>query len=297
MHLIFFFLLLLWFSAHVQVLGYDLLDVCLNQPDKLATTAYYQPAILVTQLATASCRSDKIKSGPVSATAGFSLGEYSALIHSGALTLEDGVKLVSVRALAMQGAANESSGGMVTVVGLSDEKLETLCNDAATACALPLNASLNNMPESLQIANYLFPNGRVLSGHASLVAWVVAHAAEPKYGAMAATKLSVAGAFHSPYMQPARQALQDALNDVSLKMPEMPCYSNVTALPYTSVEEIRSLLVQQLESPVKWEQTVKAMLASGAVSSFVDAGPGMQLKSMIRRIHMPSFKNTVVLDM
>jgi len=287
----------MWFSADVQVLEYDLLDVCLNQPDKLATTAYSQPAILVTQLATASCRDDKIKGGAVSATAGFSLGEYSALIHTGALTLEDGVKLVSVRALAMQEAANESSGGMVTVVGLSDEKLETLCNDAASACALPPNAALNNMPESLQIANHLFPNGRVLSGHASLVAWVVAHATEPKYGAMAATKLSVAGAFHSPYMQSARQALQDALNEVSLHMPNVPCYSNVTAQPYTSVEEIRSLLVQQLESPVKWEQTIKEMLATGGVSSFVDAGPGMQLKSMIRRIHMPSFKSTVVLDM
>jgi [acyl-carrier-protein] S-malonyltransferase len=267
----------------------------LNQPDKLATTAFSQPAILVTQLATATCQADKIGAA-ITATAGFSLGEYSALIHAGALTLEDGVRLVAVRAVAMQQAAEESSGGMVTVVGLSDEKLEGLCRDAAAACALPANAALHNMPECLQVANHLFPSGRVLSGHASLVAWAVAHAAEPKYGAQAATKLGVAGAFHSPYMQPARSALQAALNEVPLQLPNVPCYSNVTAQPYASVDEIRTLLVQQLESPVRWEQTIKAMLATGGVSSFVDAGPGMQLKSMIRRIHMPSFKSTVVLD-
>lgn len=282
-----------YFARASEVLGYDLLDLCLHDPDKLATTAYSQPAILVTQLATAECHA--AAAGACTAVAGFSLGEYSALIYAGALALEDGVQLVAVRAAAMQQAAEESSGGMVTVVGLSDEKLDVLCRDAATACALPANAALENMAESIQVANHLFPNGRVLSGHASLVAWVCAHATEPKYGALAATKLTVAGAFHSPYMLPARAALKGALAEVPLNMPRMPCYSNVTAQPYRSVDEIRDLLVQQLEAPVRWEQSVKAMVASG-VANFIDAGPGMQLKSMIRRIHQPSFKNTAILD-
>ena len=288
-----------YYNRASAVLGYDLLDVCLNQPDKLKTTAYSQPAIFVTSLATVakSCakdlnKADAVAVGPtkesVTDVAGFSLGEYTALVHAGALSFEDGVRLLKIRAEAMQLAADETEGSMVTVVGMSDDKLKAMCSDAMQSCG--------KTNETIAIANHLFPNGRVLSGHKALVKWVAENALKPKYGAMAANELPVAGAFHSKYMNSARATLQGALAEVDIKMPTMNVYSNVTALKYNSVEEIRKLLVEQLESPVHWEQTIKKILSEGAVTSFVDAGPGTQLQSMMRRIDMKAFKMTTVLD-
>jgi len=271
-----------YFERASAVLGYDLLDVVLNQPENLKTTAYSQPAILVAQLAAAYAYE-----GTCTDVAGFSLGEYSALVYAKAISFEDGVRLIKLRACAMQAAAGASKGSMVTVVGLTDSQLETLCADAVTACGLK--------DDTIGIANHLFPQGRVLSGGKPLVEWVVAQATSPKYGAAAATELPVAGAFHSPYMAPARAALQECLAEIDIKMPMASVYSNVTAEAYKTEDEIRELLLQQLESPVRWEQTVKAMLSAGA-KTFVDAGPGTQLKAMIRRIDRPSFGKTIALD-
>ena len=276
-----------YFTRASAVLGYDLLDVCLNQPEKLKETTYSQLAIFVTSLATVA-KAQAAAPFAVSHLAGFSLGEYSALVYAGSLTFEDGVRLLKTRAEAMQVAALSSSGSMVTVVGLSDEQLERLCRDAVDAC--------NKPGETITIANHLFAKGRVLSGHTALVKWVVENAATPKYGALVATELSVAGAFHSRYMASARTTLHGALSETDVKLPKLPLYSNVTAKPYTSVNEIRELLVQQLESPVHWEQTIQAMLKADSATSFVDAGPGMQLQSMMRRIDPKAFKATIVLD-
>jgi [acyl-carrier-protein] S-malonyltransferase len=177
-------------------------------------------------------------------------------------------------------------------VGLTDAALAALCADALKAC--PAVASAGG---SLAIANHLFPAGRVLSGHATLVDWVVSNAPTPKYGAMAATKLAVAGAFHSVYMAPAKPTLLAALAETTVTIPLIPVYSNVTAAPYESPEQIKELLAQQLESPVRWEQTIKAMLVpTVGVRSFVDAVPGKQLKSMMARIDKAAFRNTAVLD-
>ena len=292
-----------FFTRASAVLGYDLLDCCLNDPDLLRTTAVSQPAILVATLArvAVSDLGHKDTGALPTHAAGFSLGEYVALVYAKSLQFEDAVRLVKLRAEAMQKAAEAQAGGMVTVVGLDDSKIDILCADAVKAVGVDGN--------TLQVANHLFPQGRVLSGGIALVDWTTAHACEPKYGAMAATKLSVAGAFHSPYMASANPALVEALAVVEIQLPDIPVYSNVTALPYSSVDEIRDLLAQQLEAPVRWEQTIKAMLAgpvgelggSGAaagkgIETFLDAGPGAQLKSMIRRIDKKAFSKTAVLD-
>jgi [acyl-carrier-protein] S-malonyltransferase len=270
----------------------------LNQPEKVATTAFSQPAILVTTLATLEkARSAEpgaaapgVNIEGVTHAAGFSLGEYSALIFSGAFSFEDGVRLIKQRAEGMQVAANETTGSMITVVGLTDEKVKSLCTDAIAACNDGATA------KTIQVANYLFPQGRVLSGHKELCRWVAENAIKPKYGAMVANELPVAGAFHSSYMAPARDGLHAVLDDMVINMPRIPVYSNVTGRPYGSIEEIRDLLVKQLESPVHWEQTIKGMISQDHVGAFIDAGPGSQLKTMMRRIDKKAFSKTAVLD-
>jgi len=184
------------------------------------------------------------------------------------------------------------------VIGLSDTALEALCVDALRAC--PAVAAAGG---SLAIANHLFPAGRVLSGHEDLVDWAARAAPTPKYGAVAATKLAVAGAFHSAYMAPAKTTLLAALAEAAIIMPRIPVFSNVTAAPYESPEQIKELLAQQLDSPVRWEQTIKAMLAhsTGAsnetgVGCFIDAGPSNQLKSIMRRIDKGAFRATTALE-
>ena len=276
-----------YFARASLVLGYDLLELCLTQPEKLKETTYSQLAIFVTSLATV----EKAKETPgfnVSHVAGFSLGEYSALVYAGSITFEDGLRLLKTRAEAMQIAAESTAGSMVTVVGLTDDQLAVLCRDAMTACGKPA--------ETIAIANLIFPKGRVLSGFKPCVTWVVDNATKPRYGAMAATELPVAGAFHSKYMASAAVMLQGALAETAIKLPRLQVYSNVTGKPYTSVEEIRELLVQQVVSAVRWEQTIVAMLADDSTMKFIDAGPGMQLQSMMRRIEMNAFKKTSALD-
>jgi len=178
---------------------------------------------------------------------------------------------------------------MVTVVGLDDDKLNTLCQDAIAECALSGHVKIG-------IANHMFPKGRVLSGHKTLCKWVVDNATKPKYGAAMVMALPVAGAFHSSYMASARDGLQAALSEVDISMPRIPVYSNVTARPYGSVEEIRELLLRQLESPVLWEDSIKNMLSEKDTSwTFLDAGPGAQLKGMMRRIDKKAFSKTSVL--
>ena len=265
-----------FFARASAVLGYDLLDCCLNDPGCLQTTAVSEPAILVATLArvAVSDLGHKDTGSLPTHAAGFGLGEYAALVYAKSLRFEDAVRLVKLRAEAMQEAAEVQAGGMVRVMGLDDAQLSIFCSDAAKALG---------DGSTLHIANHLFPKGRVLSGGIALVDWTIAHACEPKYGAIAVTKLPVAGAFHSPYMALAKPALVDALAAVVLYLPEIPVFSNVTARPYGSTDEIMDLLAHQIEAPVRWEQTIKAMLHCD-VATFVDTSPGAQLKSIMRRI-------------
>jgi [acyl-carrier-protein] S-malonyltransferase len=269
----------------------------LNQPEEMAMTSFSQPAILVTTLATLEKARSAEHAAPgidiegVTHAAGFSLGEYSALVFSGAFSFEDGVRLIKQRAECMQVAANETTGSMITVVGLTDDEVQSLCADAIAACS-----DDSDTTKTIEVANYLFPQGRVLSGHKELCKWVGDNAVKPKYGAMVANELPVAGAFHSSYMASARDGLREVLDEVVINMPRIPVYSNVTGRPYGSIGEIRDLLVKQLKSPVHWEQTIKEMISQDHVGAFIDAGPGSQLKTMMRSIDKKAFSKTTVLD-
>ena len=277
-----------FFQSASDALGYDLLDVCNNQPDLLATTAYSQPAIFVASLATMEkYKLEQATSKIITHAAGFSLGEYAALVFSGAISMQDGIRLIKIRAEAMQKAAEESQGSMVTVIGLDDAKMQDLCNEAESTMS-------GGNGKSIVVANHLFPKGRVLSGDKELVGWVVKNA--KGRGAMMANELSVAGAFHSPHMASASPDLEKALQEIDIQEPRIPVFSNVTGKRYGNVADIKRLLVEQLVSPVLWEQTIKGMVKVSGVKSFIDAGPGQQLKSMMRRIDPKSFRATATLD-
>lgn len=206
------------------------------------------------------------------ATAGLSLGEYTALVFSGALSFEDGLKVVKVRATSMAAAAKAGRPhGMLSVVGLSDPDLEGVV------------AQVNSrLPDSVcRIANYLFPTGRVVSGHKDALeeAQKLAVAA----GALKAVPLAVSGAFHTPLMDPARAALEEVLASVEIRDPRIPVYSNVTGKPFKNGAEIAALLPRQLVEPVKWEPSVRALIAAGKNQLF-ELGPGAQIKAMVKRI-------------
>ena len=281
-----------FFKVASEALGYDLIEMCNNKSHLLKMTEYSQPAIFVASLANMEKYKleNSTKAQNITHAAGFSLGEYAALVHAGAITLKDGISIIKVRAKAMQVAAERSAGSMVTVIGLDDTKLEQLCAEAEAA--VPRNDKDGH--KRLVIANHLFPKGRVLSGDKMLVAWVAQNATGR--GAQIANELAVAGAFHSPYMNPALASLENILENTIIKEPNMPVYSNVTGQKYETAAEIKQLLIKQLEAPVQWEQTIKTMLKDDGVVSFVDAGPGQQLKSMMRRIDAKAFRKTVVLD-
>lgn len=231
-----------------SVLGYDLGAVVRDgPPSTLTQTTYAQPALLVAGLAAVEqLKHDSPEYLPrCHATAGVSLGEYCALAFAGALTFGDAVRLVGIRATAMQAAADAVEGRMATVVGLDDRELEIVCAEAAAATG-----------EHCSVSNFLFPRGRVIAGASSAVdaAWGLV---KGKYGRRVVIRgLEVSGAFHTPLMQPAVEALRAAVTATTLALPTVTVYANATGEPYTSTAEIREGLVQQLTSPVLWEQTI-----------------------------------------
>lgn len=269
------------FDEASKVFGYSMQDLCQQGPqEKLDKTLYSQPAIFVCSLAameTAKSDSAGILK-KVKTASGFSLGEYSALVFGGALSFADGLKVVKVRAEAMNDAAQAASSGMASIGPLDDDKLQKVLDDAATAVGSGAKA---------YIANYMFPGGRTCSGDVKVLekACELAKAA----GAANAKLLPVSGAFHTPYMASAAKRLSEALDAAEIKMPSIHVYSNVTGKPYTSVEEIKTLLKRQLLEPVLWEQGTKDLIALGH-KSYVEAGPGKQLKAMMRRIDQEAWK-------
>lgn len=254
------------------ILGYDLLAVCLEGPaEKLDSTVFSQPALFVTSLAALEWlranNPDVVNN--CQAAAGLSLGEYTALVFAGVLSFEDGVRVVGERGRAMQDASDAVPSGMVSILGLEAEKIDAICGTARQ----------NN--EVLQIANYLCPGNIVVSGHRAACARVADLAAEA--GAMKTIPLAVAGAFHTRLMQPAVERLQAALAQVPLQAPRFPVLSNVDATPHSDPEEIRNLLVRQVVSPVRWEETLRKMLAHGH-TPYWEVGPGRVLRGLLKRI-------------
>ncbi|REK15930.1 MAG: [acyl-carrier-protein] S-malonyltransferase [Planctomycetota bacterium] len=254
-----------------EVLGYDLAKYCFDGPaEDLDSTVISQPALFVTSLAAIEQLRDRAPEAVLSceATAGLSLGEYTALVFAGAMEFEDGLRLVAVRGEAMQEAADATPSGMVSILGLDQAAVEKLCDDARDG-------------ETLQVANLLCPGNIVVSG--TNAACERAAEMAPAAGAMKALPLAVAGAFHTPIMNSAVDRLREALAEARIHRPAIPVISNVDAEPHFEPDEIRALLLRQLVSPVRWEQSVRRLLSEG-YDQFYEVGPGRVLRGLLKRI-------------
>jgi [acyl-carrier-protein] S-malonyltransferase len=259
------------FDRSSEMLGYDLAAVCFNGPeDRLNSTVVSQPAILVASWAALELlRHEKreLVSG-CQAAAGLSLGEYTALAFAGAMSFEDTLRVVKVRGEAMQAAADATPSGMASILGLEREQVDGLCREARSH-------------GRIWIANLLGPGNIVVSGERSAL-----DAIRPMAEAAGATKvipLAVAGAFHTEIMRPADQRLAEVLDSIEIKPPRIPVISNVDAAPHSDAADIRRVLVQQVLSPVLWEDSARQLLADG-FDQFYEIGPGRVLRGLMRRI-------------
>ena len=249
------------FDAADGILGFGLREIMFTgTADDLKATKVTQPAVFLHSVAAAvysGIRPDMV--------AGHSLGEFSALVAAGALSFEDGLRLVSVRAHAMQRCCEAVPGTMAAIIGGDAETIETVCRET---------------PGIVIAANYNSDGQIVISGETEAVA---AACTELKArGVKRALPLPVGGAFHSPLMEPARQELAEAIERAAFHTPVCPIYQNVDALPHTDPAEIRRNLLMQLTSPVRWTQTVRNMAADGA-TSFTEVGPGSVLQGLVRK--------------
>lgn len=247
-----------------DILGFRITDLMFSGTDEdLKQTKVTQPAIFLHSVILAKVLGNDFKPEMV---AGHSLGEFSALVANGALSFEDGLVLVSKRAMAMQKACEVEPSTMAAVLGLDDEKVEEIC------------ASID---EVVVAANYNCPGQLVISGSIKGIETACQKLTEA--GAKRALKLAVGGAFHSPLMEPARQELEAAIAATKFSTPICPVYQNVNAMPTSNPEEIKKNLISQLTAPVRWTQTVKNMIEGGA-TSFTELGPGNVLQGLIKKV-------------
>jgi [acyl-carrier-protein] S-malonyltransferase len=252
------------FEKANDILGFRITDLMFAGTDEdLKQTKVTQPAIFLHSVILAKVMGDDFKPEMV---AGHSLGEFSALVSAGAMNFEDGLKLVSQRALAMQKACEAEPSTMAAIVGMEDAIVEEVCN---------------SISEVVVAANYNCPGQLVISG--SIAGVDKACAILTEKGAKRALKLPVGGAFHSPLMEPARAELAKAIEATDIKAPVCPVYQNVSAKPYTNPAEIKLNLVAQLTAPVKWTQTVQNMIADGA-TLFTEVGPGSVLQGLVKKV-------------
>ena len=272
------------FQQASEVLGYDLLNVCVNGPaEQLNTTAVSQPALLVTSLAMLEIlrrRDDTPFAGSRREflTAGLSLGEYSALVHAGALDVESAVRVVDVRGRAMQACADTKPGGMVAILGLDRDQIGEVCETSRGS-------------DVLSIANVLCPGNIVVSGSRSACDRVSEIAM--KAGAMKCVPLEVAGAFHTQLMEPARDQLTEFLKKIDFREPRIPVINNVDAKPHTAPDEIRSLLARQVCGVVEWHASMEHLLSTG-VGCLWEVGPGRVLRGLLKRIDRKKLCNGVI---
>lgn len=245
-----------------DILGFPITEVMFHgTAEDLKQTKVTQPAIFLHSVILAKCqpefRPDMV--------AGHSLGEFSALVAAGALDLEDGLRLVAIRANAMQKACDKVSGTMAAIIALPSETIEKVCDEVEGVVVA---------------ANYNCDGQVVISGERSAVEEACARLKEA--GAKRALVLPVGGAFHSPLMQPAAEELAAGIESVTFREPVCPIYQNVTALPVTDPACIKANLLAQLTSPVRWTQTVKNMIADGA-DRFIESGPGKVLQGLVAK--------------
>ncbi|WP_302395118.1 ACP S-malonyltransferase [Alistipes ihumii] len=252
------------FDRANEILGFPITDIMFAGTDEqLKQTKVTQPAIFLHSVILARSLGDAFKPDMA---AGHSLGEFSALVAAGALGFEDGLKLVSKRAMAMQKACEQNPSTMAAIIALPDEKVEEIC------------ASVDSV---VVPANYNCPGQLVISGTNEAIDEACAKLTAA--GAKRALKLNVGGAFHSPLMEPARVELEAAIAAAPFAKPVCPVYQNVDAKPHTDPAEIRANLIAQLTSPVRWTQIVQNMLADGA-TSFTELGPGSVLQGLIKKV-------------
>ena len=253
-----------------EILGFDLAEISFNGPEeKLKQTYITQPAIFIHSWAMTNLVCKKIEAG---FAAGHSLGEFTALVYAGALTFEDGLKLVKLRGELMQKAGEMQKGTMAAVIGLGADKLEEICRTASAAGVV-------------QVANFNSPGQIVISGSVEGVRKAMELAKAEK--AKMVKELVVHGAFHSPLMEPAREELKIALDNTGFNIVRIPVYSNVSAksiTPSTLQSEIRDLSYRQLTSPVRWEESIVNMVKDGA-REFIEIGPGKVLQGLVKRIN------------
>lgn len=255
------------FDKANEILGFNITDLMFNGTDEdLRQTKVTQPAIFLHSVILAKTMGDDFNPDMV---AGHSLGEFSALVATGALSFEDGLRLVSARAQAMQKACEKTPSTMAAVLALPDARVEELCASVTEGVVVP--------------ANYNCPGQIVISGSIEGVDAACAKMLEA--GAKRALKLKVGGAFHSPLMEPARAELADAIAHTDFHAPKCPVYQNVNAEPQTDPETIKKNLIAQLTAPVRWTQTIQNMIAAGA-DTFVEVGPGAVLQGLVKKISL-----------
>ena len=253
------------FNQANEILGFNITDIIFNGTDEdLKQTKVTQPAVFLHSVIRAICLGDDFKPDMV---AGHSLGEFSALVAAGVLSFEDGLRLVSKRALAMQAACELQPSTMAAVLGLEDEKvvevLKSITNEVVVA------------------ANFNCPGQLVISG--SIAGVEQACEALKNAGAKRALPLKVGGAFHSPLMEPAREELAKAIEETNFSSPKCPIYQNVVAHAVTEPQEIKKNLIAQLTAPVRWTECVRAMISDGA-TLFTEVGPGTVLQGLVKKI-------------
>ncbi|MBS1682778.1 MAG: ACP S-malonyltransferase [Bacteroidetes bacterium] len=252
------------FDTANKILGFNITEVMFGgTAEELKQTKVTQPAVFIHSVLVAICQEGQRPA----LVAGHSLGEFSALVANGALSFEDGLKLVSQRASAMQKACEKNPSTMAAILGLDDKVVEEIC------------ASISD--EIVVAANYNCPGQLVISGSNKGIE--IACEKMKAAGAKRALPLQVGGAFHSPLMEPAREELATAINATKFNDPFCPVYQNVNALAATDVSAIKNNLIAQLTAPVRWTQTVQNMATAGT-TSFVECGPGKVLQGLVKKI-------------
>jgi [acyl-carrier-protein] S-malonyltransferase len=255
----------LFFLAN-ETMNLDLTDICLNGPEELLKqTKITQPAIFVHSIIVFNLL--KQKGWYAEAAAGHSLGEYSALVASGALSFEQGLNLVKIRGAAMQRCGEKYKGAMAAVIGMSIDEIHSVCQEVGAI---------------VQPANFNSPGQIVISGEVDAVKKAMEFAL--KRGARKAIELVVSGAFHSPLMAEAQQELTQALDTVTIRKASIPVYCNVSALPVTEPDEIKRLLIDQVVKPVRWQETIENLYKDG-FDLFLELGPGKVLQGLAKRIN------------
>jgi len=256
------------FNSANTILGFKITEIMFHgSAEDLKQTKVTQPAIFLHSVILAKLMGDSFNPDMV---AGHSLGEFSALVSSGVITFEDGLKLVYKRAIAMQKACDLQESTMAAVLGLEDSIVERICEE------------INGV---VVAANYNCPGQLVISGEVSAINKACEKLKEN--GARRALVLPVGGAFHSPLMNPAKEELEKAINNTVFKKPTCPIYQNVTASAVVDESEIKNNLISQLTSPVRWTHTVQQMIADGA-KEFIEVGPGKVLQGLVKKINRES---------